>query len=177
VPKPARKGNHEVDTATGFRPPSGEVFLSPKVGPELLRTICDSGSNEREDFMGLYVVHDSEEKMGCSFNALVIKNKALAKHYKSGLKGFLKKNPGARCNNHITVISYMGGGIDKTMDELIVNGLTIGEDFGYVDAACFAMYYSIFEKGVRQKLVDVRVSWLKARYVDGVVYVWYSEGR
>ena len=30
-------------------PPGG--FLSPKVGPELLRTICDSGSNEREDFM------------------------------------------------------------------------------------------------------------------------------
>ena len=127
--------------------------------------------------MELYVVHNSEEKMGCSFNTLVVKNKALAKHYKSGLKGFLQKNPGARCNNHITVICYMGNGINKTIDELIVNGLTIGEDFAYVDAASFAMYYGIGNKGVRQKLVDVGVSWLKARYVDGAVYVWYSEGR
>lgn len=126
--------------------------------------------------MNLYVVHDSREKIGCSFNTLVIKNKALAKHYKGGLTGFLKKNPGARCNNHITVICYMGGGIDKTIDELIVNGLTIGEDFAYVDAASFAMYYSIFDKGVRQKPVDVGVSWLKARYADGTIYVWYSEG-
>jgi hypothetical protein len=145
---------------------------------KMLRTTCNSGSNEREDFMGLYVVHDSEEKMGCSFNTLVVKNKALAKHYKSGLKGFLKKNPGARCNNHITVICYMGNGINKTIDELIVNGLTIGEDFAFVDAGCIAMYYGVGNNVVvRQNHVDVGVSWLKARYVSGAIYVWYSEGR
>ena len=126
--------------------------------------------------MELYVVHDSEEKIGCSFNTLVAKNKALAKHYKGGLKGFLQKNPGARCNNHITVICYMGNGINKTIDELVANGLTIGEDFAFVDAGCIAMYYGIGNNGVRQKNVDAEVSWLKARYVNGIVYVWYAEG-
>jgi hypothetical protein len=71
----------------------------------------------------------------------------------------------------------MGGEIDETIHELIGNGLTIGEDFAFVDAGSIAMYYSIGNKGVRQKLVDVGVSWLKARYADGAVYVWYAEGR
>ena len=38
--------------------------------------------------MELYVVHSKEEKFRCAFYTLVIRNEALAIHYKGGLPGF-----------------------------------------------------------------------------------------
>jgi hypothetical protein len=126
--------------------------------------------------MDLYVVHSKEEKFRCVFYTLVIRNKALAKHYKGGLPGFMQ-NYGARCNDHITVWCDMGSDINEAIEDLIENGLTIEKDFVFVDAGSFAIYYSIGNKGVRQTPVDVGVTWLNARYADGVIYVWYVETR
>ena len=67
--------------------------------------------------MELYVVHSKEEKFRCAFYTLVIRNEALAKHYKGGMPGFMK-NYGARCNDHITVWCDMGSEINEVEKHL-----------------------------------------------------------
>lgn len=126
--------------------------------------------------MELYVVHSKEEKLRCAFYTLVIKNEALAKHYKGGMPGFMK-NYGARCNDHITVWCDMGSDINEAIDDLIENGLTMDEDFVFFDAASYSMEQSMIYKVARRNHVNTGVNWLKARYGDGAIYVWYAEGR
>jgi hypothetical protein len=130
----------------------------------------------QEDFMKFFVVHNSEERFRCAFYTLVIKNKALEKHYNSGLNGFMNKY-GARCNNLITVWCDMGSEINDAIEDLIKSGLTIDEDFAFIDAGSFAMYQSMCNNNARRNHVDVGASWLNARYTDGAIYVWYAEGR
>ena len=126
--------------------------------------------------MDLYVVHSKEEKLRCAFYTLVIRNEALMKHYKGGMPGFMK-NYGARCNDHITVWCDMGSDINDAIDDLIENGLTIDEDFVFFDAASYSMEQSMIYKVARRNHVNTGVNWLKARYGDGAIYVWYAEGR
>ena len=126
--------------------------------------------------MGLYVVHSKEEKMRCAFYTLVIRNEALAKHYKGGLPGFMQ-NYSARCNNYITVWCDMGSEINGAINDLITSGLTTDEDFVFFDVASYSMAQSMIHKVERHNLVNTGVNWLNARYADGDIYVWYSEGR
>jgi hypothetical protein len=127
-----------------------------------------------EGFMKLFVVHNSEERFRCVFDTLVIRNKALVKHYKGGLHGFIE-NYGALCNNHITVWCDMGGDLNKAINDLVESGLTRNDDFLYIDAGSYAMVQSAFDKVERRNHLDVGVSWLNARYVNGGIYVWYAE--
>lgn len=126
--------------------------------------------------MKLFVVQNSDERFRCVFYTLVIKNKALEKHYKGGLHGFME-NYGARCNNHITVWCDMGSDINDAISDLVESGLTIEEDFVFIDGASYAMAQSIFHKVDRRNHVDIGVDWLNARYVNGGIYIWYAEGR
>ena len=124
--------------------------------------------------MKLFVVNNPEERFRCVFYTLVIQNKALIKHYKGGLHGFME-NYGARCNNHITVWCDMGSEIDDAIKDLIENGLTMAEDFAFIDAGSYAIAQSISHKAARRNHLNPGVSWLSARYVSGGIYVWYAE--
>ena len=126
--------------------------------------------------MKLFVVRNSEERFRCDFYTLVIKNKALEKHYKGGLHGFMEKYY-ARCNNHITVWCDMGSDINDAINDLFENGLTMDEDFVFLDVASYAMAQSMLHKVDRRNHVNPGVKWLNARYVNGGIYVWYAEGR
>jgi len=126
--------------------------------------------------MELYVVHSKEEKFRCAFYTLVIRNEALAKHYKSGLPGFMK-NYGAKCNDHITVWCDMGSEINDAIKDLIEDGLTMDEDFVFFDVGSYSMAQSMIHKVERRNHVNTGVNWLKARYAHGAIYVWYAEGR
>ena len=125
--------------------------------------------------MELYVVHSKEEKLRCAFYTLVIKNEALAKKYKGGMPGFMETYS-AICNDHITVWCDMGSDINEAIDDLIENGLTMDEDFVFFDAASYSMELSMIYKVARRNHVSTGVKWLKARYGDGAIYVWYVEG-
>ena len=126
--------------------------------------------------MELYVVHDKEEKFRCAFYTLVIRNEALAKHYTGGMPGFMETYS-AKCNDHITVWCDMGSEINDAIDDLVANGLTMEEDFVLLDVATYSMVQSMVHRVERRNHVNTGVSWLKARYADGAMYVWYAEGR
>jgi hypothetical protein len=130
----------------------------------------------KEEFMELYVVHSKEEKFRCAFYTLVIRNEALAKHYKDGMPGFME-NYGATCNDHITVWCDMGSEINDAIHDLITSGLTMEEDFVFLDAATYSMAQSMIHKVERRNHVHTGVDWLQARYANGAIYVWYAEGR
>ena len=125
--------------------------------------------------MTLYVVHNSEEKIRCAFYTLVIKTIALEKHYKGGLHGFME-NYGARCNGRIVVWCDMGSEFNDAVKDLIDSGLTMDEDFVFLDVGTYAMVQSIGNGVDRRNHVNPGVDWLKARYVNGGLYVWYAEG-
>ena len=124
--------------------------------------------------MKLFVVHNSEERFRCVFDTLVIRNKALVKHYQGGLHGFIE-NYGALCNNHITVWCDMGSDLNKAINDLVESGLTMDDDFVFIDAGSYAMVQSTLDKVARRNHLDLGVSWLNARYVGGGIYVWYAE--
>ena len=121
-----------------------------------------------------YVAHNSRRKIRCCFLTVVVKNKALIKHYKGGLKGFMDKYS-ARCNHDIAVDCYMGGEVDDTIKDLLGNGLTIDEDFTVFDAGCYALDLSMNSDNIeRQHTVELGVNWLKALYTGEGFYVWYA---
>ena len=126
--------------------------------------------------MELYVVSSKEEKFRCAFYTLVVRNEALAKHYKGGLPVFMK-NYGAKCNDHITVWCDMGSEINDAIKDLIEDGLTMDEDFVFFDVGSYSMAQSMIHKVERRNHVNTGVNWLKARYAHGAIYVWYAEGR
>ena len=127
-----------------------------------------------EGFMKLFVVNHSEERFRCAFYTLVIRNKALVKHYKGGLHGFVE-NYAARCNNYITVWCDMGSEINAAINDLVESGLTMDVDFVFMDAGSYAIAQSMIHKVGRRNHLDVGVSWLKGRYANGGIYVWYAE--
>ena len=126
--------------------------------------------------MTLFVVHEADEKIRCAFNTLVIKAGALEKLYKGGLHGFMEKY-GGRCNSRITVWCDMGSEFNDTVRDLIDSGLTMDEDFTFLDVGSYVIAQSIGNRVDRRNHVDLGVDWLKARYVNGGIYVWYAEGR
>jgi hypothetical protein len=119
----------------------------------------------------IHIVHKSNEKMRCVFNSVVIRNDSLNSKYPGGLKGFFGNHP-AISNNDITVCISMGAEIDEVIDDILSEGLSDGSDFAFVDAGGFAISFSLFKKNQPQD-VDVGVDWLKARYAEGGVWVWY----
>ena len=71
----------------------------------------------------------------------------------------------------------MGSEINGAINDLITSGLTTDEDFVFFDVASYSMAQSMIHKVERHNLVNTGVNWLNARYADGDIYVWYSEGR
>ena len=108
------------------------------------------------------------------FFLLVSRNKALVKHYKGGLHGFVE-DYGARCNNYITVWCDMGSEINDAINDLVESGLTMDNDFVYIDAGSYMIVQGMSNEVGRRNHLDVGVSWLKARYANGGIYVWYAE--
>ena len=121
------------------------------------------------------MVFTSNEKMRCVFNSVVIKNEALNRKYKGGLRAFIEKH-GDYANNDITVFNSMGDEVDDVVKDLFYNGLIHKEDFVFVDAGGFSMYVALNKKDYPQNY-DIGVDWLKGRYADGGIWVWYVEGR
>ena len=98
----------------------------------------------------------------------VIKNEALERSYKGGLIGFLDKY-GERSNGKITVLCYMGFEFDETVDDLVESGLKFLEDFEFIDAGCLRDPFAVANN------IKQRVNWLKGRYANGYIYVWYND--
>lgn len=124
--------------------------------------------------MKLHVINNEKKKLQCVFNTLVIKNESLERSYKAGLIGFLDKH-GGECNGNITVVCYMGGDIYDTMDELVENGLKFLDDFEFIDAGSYVIFDP--NKEVYPHYVSQRVDWLKGRYANGYIYVWYADDK
>ena len=116
--------------------------------------------------MKLHVIHNEKKKMQCIFNTLVVKNEALERLYEGGLIGFLDKH-GDQSNGKITVLCYMGFEFDETIDDLVKSGLKFIEDFYFIDAGAY-------EQAVVVNDMKQKVNWLKGRYVNGYIYVWYN---
>lgn len=121
----------------------------------------------------LQVINNEKYKLRCVFYALVIKNKSLNRSYEGGLRGFLGKHSG-ECNGKITVVCFMGGDVDDTANDLIENGLKIVDDFEFIDAGRYAMDVGIGNKKGSHN-VNVGVDWLRGRYANGGIYVWYVD--
>ena len=82
--------------------------------------------------MCLSYVYTSNKSIRCFFFTVVVKNESLVKNYLGSLKGFMEKHY-PLCNQDISVRVYMNGSdVYDLIDDLIENGLKMGEDF-----ACF----------------------------------------
>ena len=118
--------------------------------------------------MKLHVINNEKKKMQCVFNTLTIKNEALERFYKGGLIGFLDKHGGEyECNGKITVLCYMGFEFDEIIEDLIENGLKFLDDVYFIDAGAY-------EQDVVVNDIEQKVDWLKGRYANGYIYVWYN---
>ena len=69
----------------------------------------------------------------------------------------------------------MGSEIYDTMDELVENGPKFIRDFEFIDAGEFLLFdpnREAYPQNVKQ-----RVDWLNGWFVDGYVYVWYTDDK
>ena len=135
------------------------------------------GHRKRECGMNLYIAHNSNEKLSCSFYTVVVRNAALAEVYPGGLRGFVSRYR-AQSNIHITIFCAMGGEFEDTAKDLIANGLKIDEDFALFDAGRLALSASIDMGPIkRPQMIDIGISWLRVQYTPGGMFVWYAGNR
>ena len=126
-----------------------------------------------ENWNGPFIVHNSDPKMRCLFNSVVVRNESLNAKYPGGLDGFIRKNGGV-ANWDITVTFSMAEDIYEVVDDLRHQGLSGGDDFVFVDAAGYSIQTFRDKKDFPHN-IDVGVGWLKARYADGGIWVWIAE--
>ena len=82
------------------------------------------------------------------------------------------------CNQDISVSVFMCSGFKDLIDDLIENGLKIGEDFGYFDSDYIVdLMYRYPDECTWRKNLDLGVGWLKGRRVNNTrdIYVWYND--
>ncbi len=107
-----------------------------------------------------------EQEMRCVFFTLVIRNEALQKKYKGGLKSFVRQYH-SQYNKDITTLCEMSDSyLDGAVTDIKANGLVRHEDY-----VC-----EIFEPDLYKidDAVPVAVSWLETRQAKGAVLVSYS---
>ena len=68
----------------------------------------------------------------------------------------------------ITVLCYMGFEFEKIINDLFKCGMKFLEDYYFVDAGAYEQF--VVANDIKQ-----RVDWLKGRYVDGYIYVWWTD--
>ena len=125
--------------------------------------------------MKLHVIHNEKKKLKCVFYALVIKNASLARSFDGGLLGFLNKH-GGQCTGKITVVCFMGDDVEETAFDLFRSGLKPEQDFTLVDAGKYAIYMGVAVDVYKPPIkVELRVDWLKGKYANDGVYVWYVD--
>jgi hypothetical protein len=113
----------------------------------------------------------SDEELRCVFNAVVVRNSAIAQRYPGGMSGFVELCPFNDCNENIVAYSSMGGEVNKVINELIACGFKHKEDFLFVDAG---LYLMCGDEGPFP--VDLEGGWLEGRYEDRGIYVRFVEG-
>jgi hypothetical protein len=113
----------------------------------------------------------SDEELRCVFNAVVVRNSAIAQRYPGGMSGFVELCPFNDCNENIVAYSSMGGEVNKVINELIACGFKHKEDFLFVDAG---LYLMCGDEGPFP--VDLEVDWLEGRYEGRGIYVRFVEG-
>ena len=129
-----------------------------------------------EDYMCLSYVYTSNKTIRCFFFTVVVKNESLVKNYQGSLRGFMEKYY-PLCNKDISVRVYMNGNdCYDLIDDLIENGLKMGEDFGCFDASDL-YYYMYPDECTWRKNLDLGVGWLKGRRSNkiGDICVWYND--
>lgn len=113
-------------------------------------------------------VYKSTKAMRCVFYSLVVRNEAIGKKYPGGLTAFLGKHESMLSNQHIAVGSFMGmHDLDVIADDLQESNLRNKEDFVILDAL------NLFEPVGVHPMVCEGAPWLKGRYQDDGLVVWY----
>lgn len=158
--------------ALGFEPLSSAIRNSKQALKHQHAHSIEQSSFE-EPAMDLHIVHSSSEKLRCLFSSVVIRNDSLNAKYKGGVRAFVETHR-AITNRDISVFFSMGDEIDDAVRDLHANSLAGGEDFTFVDAGSYAIEMA-FEKKEYPHNISVGVDWLKARYADDGVWVWYSK--
>jgi len=123
-----------------------------------------------------YVVYQSGKRLPCAFYSMVIKNSALEAKYTNGLKGFLGNGEKARTNRHLTVTCYPDAcdTVEREQD-LIGHGLTKGNDYTIFEADNYSSALGSCPGKREIPLdVDMDIPWLRGRYTDWGVDVWYA---
>ena len=128
--------------------------------------------------MGLSYIYTSTKIIRCFFFTVVVKNESLVKHYQGSLKGFMEKHY-PLCNQDISVGVFMDcDDCYDLIDDLIENGLKMGEDFSYFDSDyLFDLMYCYPDECTWRKNLDLGVGWLIGRHANnkGDIYVWYND--
>ena len=127
--------------------------------------------------MCLSYVYTSNKTIRCFFFTVVVKNESLVKHYQGSWKGRMEKYY-PLCNQDISMSVLMGGDFYDLIDDLIENGLKIGEDFGCFDAS--DLYYDMYRNSDEctwRTNLDLGAGWLKGRRSNkiGDICVWYND--
>ena len=127
--------------------------------------------------MCLRYVYTSTKIIRCFFFTVIVKNESLVKHYQGSLRGFMEKHY-PLCNQDISVSVFMGGDFNDLIDDLIENGLKVGEDFACFDASdLIDDMYRYPDECIWRKNLDLGVGWLKGRHSnnEGSIFVWYND--
>jgi hypothetical protein len=83
---------------------------------------------------------------------------------------------GGQCNGKITVVCFMGDDVEEAAYDLFKNGLKPDEDLTLVDAGEYAIYMGIaIDVDKPLPKVNLSVDWLKGRYANTGIYVWYVD--
>ncbi len=123
----------------------------------------------------MYVIHNARKRIKCVFITLIVRNTALGRKYPGGIQAFAEKHS-PHCNSDISVTCHMGDDVDEVHSDLFDNGLKPMDDMFLFDAARYALNVMGPEgEPMEPHSIDLGVSWLRARYRDGCVYVWYVE--
>jgi hypothetical protein len=123
--------------------------------------------------MSLSFVYTSNKRIKCFFFIVVVRNESLVKYYPGSFKGFMEKYY-PLCNLDISVRVYMNAADwFDLMEDLIGNGLKMGEDFCRFDTDY--LIDSMYSHSNGRKNLDFGVDWLRGRCVDWDVYVWLTD--
>jgi hypothetical protein len=127
----------------------------------------------KENYMCLSYVYTSNKTIRCFFFTVVVKIESLVKYYQGSLKGFMETYY-PLCNQDISVRVYMAGNdVYDLLEDLIENGLKMGEDFVYFDATDLAFDIEC----TWRKNLSLGVGWLRGRRSNkiGDICVWYND--
>ena len=126
------------------------------------------------NFFKPYFAHKDQDELKTVFYTVAVRNGALRAKYPGGVAAYhQKQSPTA--NRNICISCFMGGDVDTCVNDLLLCGLMPPDDFICFDATAGTMCVDWEE--IDGKPRDLGISWLKARYHEGYLWVRYNGGK